>query len=53
MQAHFVLKNRYRNCFRAKLSTEDVCKTDNFLDRLDMTTYIFPFIYCDGLKDKQ
>ena len=23
------------NCCRAKLSAEDVCRTDNFLDRLD------------------
>ena len=28
-----VLKPRY--CFRAKLSAEDVCRTENSLDRLD------------------
>ena len=39
-----------RNCCRAKLSAEDVCRTDNFLDRLDN---ISSSSYFYGLKYKQ
>ena len=38
-------------CCRAMLSAEDVCRTENFLDRLD--SFLFPLTYYYGLKDKQ